>query len=79
LPEESWSPRSEDTGLQTHRRDMFQPETVRKSRPEITRWQKANEEYYQQKPRPLGIMRSQYSYHSKLQMPPIHQNSKIRI
>jgi hypothetical protein len=31
LPEESWSPRSADTGLQTHRRNKLQPETARTS------------------------------------------------
>ena len=29
LPGESWSPRSADTGLQTHRRNKLQPETAR--------------------------------------------------
>jgi hypothetical protein len=31
LPGESWSPRSADTGLQTHRRNKLQPETARTS------------------------------------------------
>jgi hypothetical protein len=31
LPEESWSPRSADTGLQTQRRNKLQPETARTS------------------------------------------------
>jgi hypothetical protein len=31
LPGESWSPRSSDTGLQTHRRNKLQPETARTS------------------------------------------------
>jgi hypothetical protein len=31
LPGESWSPRSDDTGLQTHRRYKLQPETARTS------------------------------------------------
>jgi hypothetical protein len=30
-PEESWSHRNADKGLQTHRRDKLQPETVRPS------------------------------------------------
>jgi hypothetical protein len=31
LPGESWSPRSADTGLQTHRKNKLQPETARTS------------------------------------------------
>jgi hypothetical protein len=31
LPGESWSPRSADTGLQTHRRNKLHPETARTS------------------------------------------------
>jgi hypothetical protein len=31
LPEESWSPRSADKGLQTHRRNKLQPDTARAS------------------------------------------------
>jgi hypothetical protein len=31
LPGESWSPRSADTGLHTHRRNKLQPETARAS------------------------------------------------
>jgi hypothetical protein len=31
LPGESWSPRSADTGFQTHRRNKLQPEIARTS------------------------------------------------
>jgi hypothetical protein len=34
-------------------------------KPEMTRWQEAREENKQQKPKKLGIIRTQFSQHSK--------------
>jgi hypothetical protein len=45
--------------------------------PEITRWQKANLRLLQ-KPRPLSIMRTQYSHHSESMIPQQTQNARFR-
>jgi hypothetical protein len=45
--------------------------------PEITRWQNANVSILLKKPRPLGIIRTQYAYHSKSWIPQNTQKARL--
>jgi hypothetical protein len=73
LPGETWSPRSADTGLQAHRRIKLQSETAGTSN---SRKRKAKARILLQKPRLLGIIRTQYSHLSESWIP--QHNRKVR-
>jgi hypothetical protein len=74
LPGKSWSLRSADTGLQTHRSNKLQQEKARKSNTRDNRMVKGK--CKKQTPRLLGTIRSQFS-HNELSWIP-QQTGKAR-
>ena len=69
LPEESWSPRSTDTGLQAHRTDKLQPETARPTNTRDNQMVKGKGKNLTNRNQGDMIIRTQFSHDSKSWIP----------